>query len=130
MNEDGKRRDDIVNEWRDRYRELMKVVGKLELKSVWSRFFSRTPNSGFAETQEFKDALAFYRAFECKPDVNYEHLVAYARECLDRCEKTDRSHDDKANSIIQYLGGGTALGVFAAVRVHCSGHQFDRDSRG
>jgi len=118
MSDPAKRWNEILEEWKEYQKNILALIKRLEVGSAWSlveRFFAPSPNSGYEDSPEYKAAVSFFQTYDCKEDIEYEDIfVEYARECFDRCEKVDRSHDDKANSIIQYLGGGTALAVLAA----------------
>ncbi|WP_157369944.1 hypothetical protein [Zavarzinella formosa] len=69
----------------------------------------------YEKSPDYIAALQAYRQFESQEGVNYEPVIEYARELFDRSEKTDRLLDEKADSIIKYLGGGSALVTFGAL---------------
>ena len=66
-------------------------------------------------SEEYRAALDFFKQFEKKPDVKYDWVLAYAKDLHERCGNTDKLLDDKADSIIKYLGGGSALLIFGAL---------------
>lgn len=80
-----------------------------------NRIWKVTPDDDYEQSEDYKSALNFYRDFEQKDGVDYSGIVDYARELYDRYDKTDKILDDKADSIIKYLGGGSALITFGAL---------------
>lgn len=69
----------------------------------------------YTESPAYKKALEEYRQFEEKADVDYAPVIEYARDLHDRYEKCDELLDEKADAIIKYMGGGTALFAFGAI---------------
>src|SRR5207249_4332507 len=67
------------------------------------------------QSEDYKAALDFYRKFQQQEGVDYSGVLAYARDLYDRHDKTDKLLDEKADSIIKYLGGGSALVTFGAL---------------
>lgn len=86
-----------------------KVAGWIQ--QIWKV----VPDDDYEQSQDFKAALDFYRTFEQKDGVDYSGVIAYARELYDRYDRTDKTLDEKADSIIKYLGGGSALITFGAL---------------
>ena len=74
-----------------------------------------TPELDYESTESYKSALAYFRAFEKKEEVKYDWVIKYAKELHERMEKTDKQLDEKADSIVKYLGGGSALVTFGAL---------------
>jgi hypothetical protein len=69
----------------------------------------------YQKDPEYRAALEYYQQLQTQDEVHYEIAVAYARELYDRYDKTDKTLDEKADSIIKYLGGGSALVTFGAL---------------
>src|SRR5687768_10843568 len=76
------------------------------IPTIWKKCFAPLANGveNFEGSPEYQAALAEYRQFEAKEDVDYSGVLTYARELADRYDKTDRALDDKADSIIKDLG--------------------------
>src|SRR5579871_1263778 len=103
MNENAKKRDEFekrIRSW---------LGNTLGLFKKFFSFWIAEPGSPEPESQEYKAALEEYRGFQPQEGVDYAALIDYAKEQFERYEKTDRSLDEKANSIITYLGGGSAV---------------------
>jgi hypothetical protein len=82
----------------------------------WFEFIWKTPpDDDFEKHEDYKAALEYYKSFEHKDGIDYSVAIAYARERYDRLDKTDKTLDEKADSIIKYLGGGSALITFGAL---------------
>ena len=70
------------------------------------------------EHDAYKEAVRFKEKWEPEDEVVYDWTVEYAKDCYTRMETTFRYMDEKADSLIKYLGGGTAavtLGTLATV---------------
>jgi hypothetical protein len=63
----------------------------------------------------FKIALGFKDAIRIDNDVNYDWLYDYSIDTLNRHINLSKEIEDKADSIIKYLGGGTGILTFAAL---------------
>jgi len=63
----------------------------------------------FEDTAEYKQSVELWQKFEMKEQVDYKPVVEYATRLAESYERTDKSLDDKADSIVKYLGGGTAI---------------------
>lgn len=66
-------------------------------------------------SKEYEAALAYWHNFEKKSEVNYVWVAQYAKDLAERSEQTDKVLDEKADSIIKYLGGGSTLLTFGAL---------------
>jgi hypothetical protein len=87
-----------------------KVAGWLALKiRPWKG------ESDFTQSEDYKTALKAYNDFKKADGIDYSPVVTYARELYDRYDKTDKTLDEKADSVIRYLGGGSALITFGAL---------------
>ena len=83
---------------------------------ITSLFDEKKLDEKYDEFQSAKDALAWYRKeFQPQDDVDYSHAVEYAHKLLERLDNTDKALDEKADSIIKYLGGGTSLVAVGAI---------------
>jgi hypothetical protein len=56
-------------------------------------------------------AANFMEEFRAKPNIKYGWVSSYARDLWDERKKVHSLVDEKADSIVKYLGGGT--GIFA-----------------
>lgn len=65
-----------------------------------------------AVSAEVAAAIAFNDRFRALPDVNYEWVIKHARDQYAQAEAAFKAVDEKAGSVLGYLG--TAAGVFAA----------------
>ena len=63
----------------------------------------------------YLDAEEFKKAFEPKDGCDYKWAIEYAKESYQRLDHTFRYLDEKADAIIKYLGGGTAVVTVAAL---------------
>jgi hypothetical protein len=79
------------------------------LKKQFLKILPAEPSDDFEKSEDYKAALNYYREFQQREDVDYSAAISYARELYDRYDKTDKLLDEKADSIIKYLGGGSAL---------------------
>jgi len=100
VNENSQRRDEIVK----LVREYQAKVTKWIKDKAW-----KTDDDDYEKSTEYQEALEYWNKFEEKDLVEYEVALAYARELFERYEKLDKSLDEKADSIVKYLGGGSAL---------------------
>ncbi len=71
--------------------------------------------SDYSSSKDYNDAVDFFKNFEKKDKVEYGWIMKYAKDLQERFEKTDGKLDEKADSIIKYLGGGSALLTFGAL---------------
>ena len=69
----------------------------------------------YRKLPEYQKALKYFQEFEHKEDVDYSAVVDFARKLHEWMEKTDDKLDEKADSIIKYLSGGSALITLAAL---------------
>lgn len=106
MNDNAKRREEFVKKAQEHYAKIAALI-----RSVWDD--SQIIN--FEDSTEYKEAMQYYKKFTMKDGVDYTAAIAYAREIADRYEKTDKLLDEKADAIVKYLGGGTALVTFGAL---------------
>ncbi len=63
----------------------------------------------------YMDAETFKQNFEPKDGCDYKWAIEYAKESYQRLDQTFRYLDEKADAIIKYLGGGTAVVTVAAL---------------
>jgi hypothetical protein len=71
--------------------------------------------------ETFEDAVKYLNSVEGKPGVDYEWALEYAKLLWEDWNNTFNVLDEKAESIIKYLGGGTglfALGVLSKIDSH------------
>jgi hypothetical protein len=98
-----------------------KATKRLELaKKMWSDntakfadWFAKIKHgqldANYEDCAAYKEALEFYQNFSHQDDVDYSAVVMFSRELFERYDKTDKALDDKADSIVKYLGGGSAV---------------------
>ena len=83
------------------------------LTSAWLAWWAQAAT--YKDHQPYQEAAQFRRQFEPKDGVDYKWVLEYAKESYDRLERTYRYLDEKADAIIKYLGGGTALVTLGAL---------------
>lgn len=86
-----------------------KVYGWIE------RMMRGNTEEDYTTSTDYTSALEYYRKFERIEGVDYSAAIVYAQELRDRYDKNDDTLDEKADSIIKYLGGGSALVTFGAL---------------
>jgi len=59
--------------------------------------------------QKYVEALGYFESFQAKEGADYVPAVEFMKESLQRHIETDRVLDEKADSIVKYLGGGAAV---------------------
>ncbi len=110
MNENTKRRDEL-------HRIYLK---KLERVSNWIyTIWKSKSDDDFQTSPEYLEAVEFWKSFSEKDGVEYDGVITYARELHERYDKTEKLLEAKAESVIKYLGGGSALltlGALASLR--------------
>lgn len=79
--------------------------------SLWPK----TAIDNYESSSEYQEALNYYQQFQQQEGVDYSEAIAYAKETMDRCLSTEKCLDDKADSIIRYLGGGLAFVSFGTL---------------
>lgn len=107
MNENSKTREEWTKQIRDQVSELV--------AAIWAG-----ESENYRDSPAYKYADEFYRNFKAQEGVDYTHAIQYARELYDRYNATDKLYDEKADSIIKYLGGGTgiiAAGALLAMKI-------------
>lgn len=70
------------------------------------------------KSASYAQALAFMKAVQAKEGVEYDWVIEHAKDLWDERRKHFASLDEKADSIIKYLGGGLGLlsvGILAKV---------------
>ncbi len=93
MNERAKSREELVDQVRA-YQQ--KVTGWLnQTLPFWRK------DDDYTESGEYQIALEAYQQFKKAEEVEYSPVVTYARDLYDRCDKSDKSLDEKADSIIR-----------------------------
>ncbi|OAI40493.1 hypothetical protein AYO40_00740 [Planctomycetaceae bacterium SCGC AG-212-D15] len=120
MNENQQKREELSKELMRRYHEQLNKVSQWldkiwEKKGLVANLFDVEAEDDYRKLDAYKEALTYYQEFEHKEDVDYSGLVQYALDLNDRFEATDKLLDEKADSIIKYLGGGSALVTFGAL---------------
>jgi hypothetical protein len=95
---------------------LVKKYEEYRLKvAAWAKMiWQDAPDDDYEKSPDYAAALEFYQKFEQKDGVEYRGVIDYARQLYDRLDRTDKTLDEKADSIIKYLGGGSALVTFGA----------------
>ncbi|MFL5339885.1 MAG: hypothetical protein ACJ8F7_07020 [Gemmataceae bacterium] len=106
MNENAQKREELVEQFRDYQR---KVAGWFHQRLGFWR-----PDDDYTQSEEYQKALKEYRKFKQIDGIDYSPVVQYARELCEHYEAVDKALDDKADSIIRYLGGGSAIVTFGA----------------
>jgi hypothetical protein len=80
--------------------------------AIWAAFFS---TGDYTTSKQYKEAQEFFEKFKDTPGVDYAPVVEYAKTLQEWLASTDKTLDEKADSIIKYLSGGTALVTLAAL---------------
>jgi hypothetical protein len=106
MNSNSANREEIVRVVKDFYDKVTFWIRK-----NWN---NHKANS-FEETDEYTKAMVFFESFLHKDGVDYSLVTTYQRELYSRLCDTDKILDEKADTIIKYLGGGVALIAFGAL---------------
>jgi len=106
MTNNADKRDELLKKFQEYQKMVAGWLRKVRLAE---------PDDDYEKSDEYKAALDFYRSFKHEDGVDYSGVVAYACELYERYDKTDKTLDDKADSIIKYLGGGSALITFGAL---------------
>lgn len=117
-NENQLRREAWTNWFRKRAKVLNDWVQKQTKTGffeLFSQLFNAEPVTDYQDSPEYLTAKTFWNEFKEEPEVDYTGVIAYARELFESCEQTNKTHEEKADSIIKYLGGGTALITFGAL---------------
>src|SRR5687767_2854389 len=81
------------------------------IKQIWKS----EPNDDYEKSPDYLEALEYYRKFKSQDGVHYDAAIDYAQKLHEGYEQTDKALDDKADSVIKYLGGGSALVAFGAL---------------
>jgi hypothetical protein len=105
MNENQAKRDIIRRQYealQDRLKE-------------WAKNAALYSEDDYRKLPEYQEALTFFQQFTHKDGVKYGAVVEYARKLHEWLEKTDKTLDEKADSIIKYLSGGSALVTVVAL---------------
>jgi hypothetical protein len=109
-----------VNENAAKRAEIVQMVREYQSKITdWIKreAWNTDSDDDYEDSTEYKEALEYWNKFKQQEQVDYTVALAYARELFERYEKLDKSLDEKADSIVKYLGGGSALvtlgGLFA-----------------
>jgi hypothetical protein len=106
MNEQVKDRDYFVSQLRDYHQKVAEWI---------KQTLAPDDDDDYEQSPDYQQALEYYRAFKKQDEVDYSVVIAYARELHEKYDKTDKVLDEKADSIIKYLGGGSALVTFGAL---------------
>ena len=106
MNDNAKQREELVQMFRD---YCTKVGGWV------SQTWKADLDDDYVKSAEYQAELKKYNDFVQQDDIKYDAVFDYARDLYDRYDKTDKLLDEKADSIIKYLGGGSALATFGAL---------------
>jgi hypothetical protein len=100
--------------------------------AAWSkvrRLFAPAKPPNFEESEGYIERLEYYRKFEpVRSDdenekVDYSPVVDWSKELWSALERTETALDEKADAVVKYLGGGTALlslGVLFGVKLDTS----------
>ena len=94
----------------DMYKEY-----QAKFKGWFERIWQVQPDDDYERHEDYAAALEYYKSFVHKEGIDYSVAITYAHERYDRLDKTDKTLDEKADSIIKYLGGGSALITFGAL---------------
>ena len=107
MNDNAEQRAEFVKQVRA-YQQ--KVAGWFQQSlGFWRR------DDDYTQSSEYQVALENYQKFNQQNSIDYSPVIEYARNLYERYEASDKGLDEKADSIIRYLGGGTALVTFGAL---------------
>jgi len=100
MNDNERRRAEFVQKLRDYQSQVV---------NWFTQFRTTEDDDNYEQSDEYKAALEYYQKFKHQEGVEYGTALEYARSLFDRYDKADKGLDEKADSIIKYLGGGSAL---------------------
>lgn len=107
MNENQKRREEIVQ----LFWEYQGKVAEWVRRKAWST----DTDDDYEQSDDYKAAVEYWNKFQQQEQVDYSVALAYARELFERYDKLDKALDEKADTIVKYLGGGSALVTLAAL---------------
>ena len=118
MSDQKEAREAVVTAARDSYDKVVRWLGEVwpnrnrsRLRRVWFWIAPEKPDPELEAGTEAKyvEAVNYFQTFEPDPRVDYTPTVAYMKDLHERLQSTDRLLDEKADSIIKYLGGGSAV---------------------
>lgn len=72
-------------------------------------------NDNYEEDPDYLAAKKHYHELQLQDGVSYDEVVKFAKEMFERSDNTDKSLDEKADSIVKYLGGGTTVVTLTAL---------------
>lgn len=72
-------------------------------------------SDNYEDDPEYQAAKRHYNELQLQEGVNYDTVVAFAKEMFSRYDATDKSLDEKAEFIVKSLGGGSALITLASI---------------
>jgi hypothetical protein len=79
------------------------------IRIVSQQIVSRSPMLAIQDAPDYKKALEFNSKHEPRSDRDYKWIWQYAEQNFLRWEDANKYLDEKADSLIKYLGGGTGL---------------------
>ncbi len=107
MNEEPKRLEDEIvknaKEYREKLKRWVRQIWQIELED------------DFTNTEDFKSAESYYQQFVIDNNVDYVQVSAYAQKLHEAYEDQDQNLDHKADLVIKYLGGGSAIITIGAL---------------
>lgn len=101
-------REDLIDQLKEHMRKASEKVA-----AVWNNHEDGDDN--YQDQKAYQDAVEYLKKFEEKEGVEYGPVIEYAREVTEKLEHADKLLDEKADSIVKYLGGGTAVVTFGAL---------------
>jgi len=106
------KRSKKVKEWVDTARVLwVGVCARAKRMVVW---WNADPFS-FQEDPTYLDAVDFRKTFTPKDGVDYKWAWEYSEKQYEHLQEQFRYQDEKADSIIKYLGGGAGLVAIGSI---------------
>ena len=100
-------REEMIESVRNRFEEFKNYLKTLQ--------FGKEIPKKIEEEEEYKTALEYFNGFSAKPDTDYTLAINYLMGLYDRLQATEKLLEEKADSLIKYLGGGTALITFGTL---------------
>lgn len=104
-----------VAEWKDSVSKCLYWLRSVA-SGIWLSWQPQPQSSSYKEHKIYLDAEKYRKdVFTPNPTRDYKWAIEYAKESYQRLEKTFQYLDEKADAIIKYLGGGTAVVTLAAL---------------
>jgi hypothetical protein len=92
-----------------RFREIERRLPEALLRSWLSRKVEKRDSPVYLSEAEYQSAVDFRKTFQPKTDRDYAWVIEFAKDSYKELDETFTYLDEKADSIIKYMGGGTAV---------------------